>query len=253
MANHAGRTALVTGAGSAGGMGRSHALMLARHGANVVVADIDGDGASAVAEEVRGAGVKSYAIAADVRDIGQFRSGLADAIAAVGPIDILINNAGVGGERLMLADIDEATFDRMFGVHVKGAFFAAQAVAPGMTERGWGRIVNVSSQFGIAGSSNASHYAGAKAALLGFTKTWARELAPYGVTVNAVAPGYIDTQMTARTVADPARLAARLKTVPVGRKGEPEDVSYAVRWLVSDEASFVTGQVLSPNGGETIT
>jgi 3-oxoacyl-[acyl-carrier protein] reductase len=233
-------------------MGRSHALALAARGANVVVADIERDGAEATAKAVRSAGVKSHALVADVREIARFRAALAEAIEAIGPIDILVNNAGVGGERLLLADIDEAAFDRMFGVHVKGAFFAAQAVAPGMAQRGWGRIVNVSSQFGVAGSSNASHYAGAKAALLGFTKTWARELAPRGVTVNAVAPGYIDTQMTARTAADPARLAARLKTIPVGRKGEPEDVSHAVLWLVSDEASFVTGQVLSPNGGETI-
>lgn len=246
------RTALITGAANDGGMGRSHALVLAERGANVIAADIDGAGARATAEIARRQGVKACALVADVRDLTAFRTALASAVAEVGQVDILVNNAGVGGERLAFEDIAEAAFDRMMEVNVRGGFFVTQAVVGAMKARRWGRIVNISSQFGIAGSSSASHYAGAKAALLGFTKTWARELAPYGITVNAVAPGYIDTPMTARTVADPARLAARVALIPAGRKGEPVDVSYAVAWLASEEAGFVTGQVISPNGGETI-
>ena len=248
-----GRTALVTGAANVGGMGRSHAVLLAERGAGVIAADIDRAGAEATAEAARRLGVKAHALVADVRDLPAFRAALVAGTAAVGPVDILVNNAGVGGERLALESIDAAAFDRMFEVNVRGGFFITQAVVGAMKARGWGRIINISSQFGVAGSANASHYAGAKAALLGFTKTWARELGPFGITVNAVAPGYIDTPMTARTVADPARLEARLRTVPAGRKGEPIDISYAVAWLASDEASFVTGQVLSPNGGETIS
>ena len=247
-----GRTALITGAAKAGGMGRAHALLLAERGANVIAADIDGEGAAATADAAARLGVKARSVAADIRDFSAFRRALDTASADVGPVGILVNNAGVGGERLAFEDVDMAAFDRMFEVNVRGAFFLTQALVPAMKAAGWGRVINISSQFGVAGSSNASHYAGAKAALLGLTKTWARELGPFGITVNAVAPGYIDTPMTARTAADPARLEARLKSIPVGRKGEAIDISRAVAWLASEEAGFVTGQVLSPNGGETI-
>ncbi len=247
-----GRTALITGAAKVGGMGRSHALLLAERGANVIAADIDGEGAAATADAAARFGVKARSVTADIRDLAAFRRAVDTAIAGVGPIGILVNNAGVGGERLAFEDVDMAAFDRMFDVNVRGSFFITQALVPAMKAAGWGRVINISSQFGVAGASSASHYAGAKAALLGLTKTWARELGPFGITVNAVAPGYIDTPMTARTVADPARLEARLKTIPIGRRGEPIDISRAVAWLASEEAGFVTGQVLSPNGGETI-
>lgn len=253
MASLRGHTALVTGAARAGGMGRSHVLLLAERGADIIAADIDRSGVEETVALARKYGVKAHALVGDVRDLPAFKRALGQAIEAIGPVDILVNNAGLGGERLAFEDIGEAAFDAMFEVNVRGGFFITQALVPAMKARRWGRIINISSQFGVAGAQNASHYAGAKAALLGFTKTWARELAPFGITVNALAPGYIDTPMTARTVADPAKLQARLVPIPVGRKGEPIDISYAVAWLASDEASFVTGQVLSPNGGETIT
>ncbi|MFM1815337.1 MAG: hypothetical protein RLZ98_2032 [Pseudomonadota bacterium] len=250
MAGFEGRTALVTGAGD--GMGRSHALLLAERGSNVIVQDVNPDGARETADAIAKLGRRSHVIACDISDVAAFRAGLAEAEKAVAPVDILVNNAGVSGRSMRFEDVTEDIFDRMIAVHVKGTFFASQAVMPGMRDRGWGRVVNISSTYGIAGARNASHYAGAKAALLGFTKTWARELAPYNVTVNAVAPGFIKTNMTMsnRTEAD---LPERIKPILKGRAGVPMDISYAVVWLASEEADFVTGQVISPNGGEYIT
>ncbi len=250
MAGFEGRTALVTGAGD--GMGRSHALLLAERGANVIVQDINADGAAATAEKIVALGRKAQTIVCDISKPDEFRAGHDQAVRDLAPVDILVNNAGVSGRALLFEDVTEEIFDRMFSVHVKGSFFAAQTIMPGMRERGWGRVINISSTYGIAGAKNASHYSGAKAALLGFTKTWARELAPHGVTVNAVAPGFIKTNMTMSRRTD-ADLPPRIAPILIGRAGEPLDITYAVVWFASDEASFVTGQVLSPNGGEYIT
>ena len=249
MAGFEGRCVLVTGSG--GGMGRSHAVLFAERDARVIVHDIKRAAAAETAELIRLAGGTSIAAVADIGDIKSFRSAIAAAEAEIGPIDILVNNAGVGGTKRRLDEVDEAEFDRMFAVNVKGCFFATQAVARGMRERKYGRIVNISSTFGIAGSSGQSHYGGAKAALLSFTKTWARELAPFNITVNAVAPGFVVTDMT-RGAWPPERMPIRLAPIPLKRAGEPVEISYAVAWLASDEAAYVTGQVLSPNGGEYI-
>ena len=251
MASLAGRCALITGAGS--GMGRSHALLMAERGADVIVHDANADGANETADGVRGLGRKAHVVVRDIRETAAWRDDIAAAEAALAPIDVLVNNAGVSGRGLAFEDINEPTFDTLMAVHVKGTFFTSQAVAEGMKARRRGRIVNISSTYGVAGAAQASHYAGAKAALLGFTKTWARELAPFGITVNAVAPGFILTPMTARVLETPGRLERRISVIPLGRHGEAMDVSYAVAWLASDEAAFVTGQVLSPNGGEYIT
>ena len=250
MAGFDGKRALVTGA--ADGMGRSHALLLAERGADLIVQDINPEGAKETADKIAALGRKVHVIACDISKVEDFRSGLAEAEQALGPVDILVNNAGVSGRSMPFEDVTEDIFDRMIAVHIKGTFFASQAIMPGMRKRGWGRVINISSTYGIAGARNASHYAGAKAALLGFTKTWARELAPHNVTVNAVAPGFIKTNMTMsnRTEAD---LPERIKPILKGRAGVPADISYAVAWLASQEADFVTGQVISPNGGEYIT
>lgn len=244
-----GRTALVTGSG--GGMGRGHAVLLAERGADVIVHDVDADGAAATAEMVRAAGSRARGVVADVRDVPAFTAALAEAGAAFGAPDILVNNAGVGGQRRRIDEIDVETFDRMFEVHVRGSFFAAQAVLPAMIERRYGRIVNISSIYAMGGSPLASHYAAAKSAISGFTKSWARELAPHRITVNAVAPGFVVTGMTMGSNTE-AQIREREAQVPLGRFTALEDVSRAVAWLASDEAEIVTGQVLSPNGGETI-
>ncbi|MBM3488043.1 MAG: SDR family oxidoreductase [Alphaproteobacteria bacterium] len=249
MSGVSGRIALVTGAG--GDMGRAHALSFAAGGAGVIVNDVDRSALGETAARCRAAGAAVAEVVGDVADIAAFRAGVAAAENAVGPVDILVNNAGVSGRGLAFETIDEAAYDRMFAVHVKGSFFAAQYVASGMKVRRHGRIINISSTFGIAGGQRASHYGGAKGALLAFTKTWARELAPFGITVNAVAPGFILTNMTRGTYT-PDRLPERTKGIIVGRAGEPDDVTRTVLWLAADEASFVTAQVISPNGGEYI-
>jgi NADP-dependent 3-hydroxy acid dehydrogenase YdfG len=167
-----GKRALITGAG--GGMGRSHAVLMAERGADIVIHDIKADGAEETAELVRGHGRKADVVVADIRDVAAFT----DAVTAAGPVDILVNNAGVGGARRTIEDIDAEIFNQMFEVHVRGTFFATQAVLPGMKENKDGKIVNISSIYAMGGSQLASHYAAAKSAISGFTKSWARELAP---------------------------------------------------------------------------
>ena len=245
----AGRVALVTGAGA--GMGRRHATLLAERGACVVALDRDREGASETAAIIRRAGGKGHEAAVDVTQIPALKASILDIQSSVGPVDILVNNAGIGGQGLKLEDIDEKTFDAMVAVNMKGAFFATQAVVPGMKARRYGKIVNISSNFAMGGAPFASHYAACKSALSGFVKSWARELAPWNICVNAVAPGIIETDMTLNSVgrAGVNRLAG---DIPMGRIGTLEDISWAVAWLVSPEADFVTGQVISPNGGATI-
>ncbi len=245
MASLEGRRALVTGAG--GGMGRSHAVLMAERGADVVVHDVKADGAGETAEMVRGHGRAADVIVCDIRDVPAFTG----AVAAAGPVDVLVNNAGVGGARRRVEDVTVEVFDEMFEVHVRGAFFAAQAVLPGMKARKDGRIVNISSIYAMGGSDLASHYAAAKSALSGLTKSWARELAPWNVRVNAVAPGFVVTGMT-RASNPPEKIAERSARMPLGRFCEPLDISYAVAWLASAEADMVSGQVVSPNSGEVV-
>ncbi len=249
MASLQGRVALVTGAGA--GMGRSHASLLAERGADVIVQDISATAAAGTAELVRAHGRRVHILVGDVQEVGALQRGIGEAEAAMGKIDILVNNAGVAGQGLAIEKIDEANFDRMFGVHVKGSFFAAQAVVPGMKVRRYGKIINISSNFAMGGSAFASHYAAAKSALSGFVKSWARELAPYNIMVNAVAPGLLETDLT-RASLGLERIRKMESEVPLGRLAQPLEISYAVAWLASAEADFMTGQVIAPNGGVTI-
>ena len=244
-----GRTALIPGSGS--GMGRSHARLMAERGAAVIVHDVDEAGANQTAAMVREGGGVAQVMALDIRDVAAFKGALRVAEAATGAVDILVNNAGIGGQGLAIEDIDEATFDRMFAVHVKGAFFATQAVVPGMKASGYGKIVNISSNFAMGGAASASHYAAAKSALSGFTKSWARELAAHNICVNAVAPGILETPMTLGSIGK-QRIDAMVSDIPLGRIAETIDISYAVAWLAGPETDFMTGQVVSPNGGATI-
>lgn len=241
-----GKVALVTGAG--GGMGRNHAVMLASRGATVIVLDRFQDAAEETARLIGGA---ALALAADVTDVPALQTAIGDAAQQTGSIDILVNNAGIGGQGLSIEEIDEDTFDAMVAVNMKGSFFATQAVVPGMKERRYGKIINISSNFAMGGAAFASHYAACKSALSGFVKSWARELAPWNIAVNAVAPGIIETDMTLNSIGK-ERIDGMADDIPMGRIGTLDDISWAVAWLASDETDFMTGQVLSPNGGATI-
>jgi len=244
-----GRVALITGSGR--GMGRAHAVLLAQHGADVVVHDLVPDRVAETAAIIRQHGRRVLEAVVDVADPASMASLVARVEAALGPISILINNAGIGADRATIDAIDEPMFDRMFDVHVKGTFFTTRAVVPGMKALGAGAIVNISSIWGMVGHHFGSTYCAAKAALLGFTKAWAKELAPYRITVNAIAPGGVTSPMAIEKDGIQA-VRERMAKVPLGRWAEPEEIAHAVLYLVSPQATFITGQVLSLNGGDTI-
>lgn len=245
MATLDGKRALITGAG--GGMGRSHAALMAERGADIVIHDIKADGAEETAEMVRGHGRDATVLVSDIRDVPAFTA----AIAGAGPVDILVNNAGVGGARRTIEEIDPEIFNQMFEVHVRGTFFATQAVLPAMKEKKGGKIVNISSIYAMGGSQLACHYSAAKSAISGFTKSWARELAPWRIKVNAVAPGFIVTGMTQGSNSM-ENIREREKLMPLGEFCKPIDISYAVAWLACAETDLISGQVISPNSGEVI-
>jgi NAD(P)-dependent dehydrogenase (short-subunit alcohol dehydrogenase family) len=243
----AGRNAVVTGGAS--GIGRSICLRLARDGADVAVLDLDAAGAARVADEAAAAGRRAVAVDVDVADASSVWEAVKRVHRDLGPAHVLVNDAGIAGFKAFL-EMTEADWDRMIAVHLKGTFNCTRALLPDMVAAGWGRIVNVSSGAALTGSPGIVHYASAKAGMLGFTRCLAREVGPLGVTVNAVAPGVIDTPMLRRSGMPEATLAAIVQHTPVRRMGTPDDVAAACAWLVSDEAGFVTGQVLCPNGGE---
>lgn len=245
----ANRVALVTGA--ANGMGRSHAALLAERGADIIVQDIDAAGARETARQVEAQGRRTAVIVVDIRDVPALQTGIAEAMKQVGTVDVLINNAGISGRGLKIEDIDLDTFNDMFSVHVRGSLFATQAVVGAMKAKRYGRIINISSTFSMGGYHSMSHYAAAKSALLGFTKSWARELAEFGIAVNAVAPGTVETGMTLASLGVEG-IRKMAQEVPMRRIANLSDISYAVAWLASDEASLVTGQVISPSGGQAI-
>lgn len=244
----AGKVALVTGA--AAGMGRSHAQKLARLGAVAIIQDIDAQGLAGTQALVEAEGGTCAAYAFDISDVAAIAAMAAAVLDRFGSLDIVVNNAGIGRDRV-IEDIDQAAFDRMIGVHVKGTFFCAKAAVPAMKARRWGRIINISSRWAQAGHHMASDYIAAKGAVLGLTKAWAKELAPFGITVNAIAPGGVWSQMVLDNLGEEG-VRREEKQVPLGRWAQPEEISSTMAFLASDEAAFITGQVLSPNGGKTI-
>jgi NAD(P)-dependent dehydrogenase (short-subunit alcohol dehydrogenase family) len=240
-----GQLALITGAGR--GIGEAVARLFAERGASLILLDIDRANVESVVAQLRASGCDAQACIADVADIAATAESIAGATAE---IDILVNNAGISGREAAFANIDEANFDRMMNIHLKGAFFLTQKVVPGMVKRKHGRIINISSNRGMVGYTRSSHYCAAKAALLGLTKAWAKELAPHGVLVNAVAPGVVFTEMNTWNGMAPLEVEASWNLLK--RWAEPIEIAYTVGFLASPEAKFITGQVISPNGGDPI-
>lgn len=240
-----GRLALVTGGGS--GIGAATVRRLAAEGALVVVGDRDGASARTVADEVGG-----HPVIFDVTDAGAVRAVLADVAQLLGPIDVLVNNAG-GGQLALFLDTDEDDWDRIVALNLRSTMSCTKAVLRSMYERRRGSIVNVASESGNVGAPGGAAYSAAKAGVLGFTKAVARESARYGVRVNAVAPGPIDTPLLlGPEFATPlgAKVKEQLVAATVlGRAGTPEEVAAAIAYLASDDASYVTGQTLAVSGG----
>jgi len=237
-----GKVALVTGAAS--GIGRATALALAREGATVALGDVDSTGAEAAAQEALGVGRSAMAVRFDVSSEKECSAAVQRVRGELGRIDILVNNAGILS-LCRLGEISSSEWDHMFATNLKGAFLLSQDVLPQMMDRGWGRIVNVSSMAGkVGGLVAGAHYSASKAALICLTKSLARVGAPSGVTVNAVAPAFIRTSMFTEE-----QLAAEVERIPVGRVGEVEEAADAVLFLASERAGFITGETININGG----
>jgi 3-oxoacyl-[acyl-carrier protein] reductase len=240
-----GKVAIVTGGGR--GIGRATALALAAAGADVAVAvSRDLDAAAQVAGEAREHGVRAIACRTDVSRWEEVEALVGATLDAFGRLDCMINNAGITRDSLLLR-MDDATWDAVLDVNLKGAFHGTRAALKPMLRQRSGRIVNVTSVVGLSGNPGQANYSAAKAGMIGLTKATAREVASRGITVNAVAPGYIETKMTAEL--PPAAAEELKKRIPLGRLGAPEDVAGAILFLCSEAASYVTGQVLVVDGG----
>ena len=239
-----GRVALVTGASQ--GIGLACAVSLARQGAAVALAARNQQKLDELAQQISTAGGKAATFVIDVAEEEQIKSGIKAALAHFGKIDILVNNAGITRDQLVMR-MKRADWDAVLSTNLTSAYLTIQQVIGSMLKQRWGRIINVSSIFGQTGQAGQANYAASKAGLIGLTMAMAREVASRNITVNAVAPGFIETSMTAALSEEFKQNA--VKMIPLGRVGTPEDVANAVSFLASDEASYITGHVLNVNGG----
>jgi len=248
-----GKTALVTGAGR--GIGRAIALALAQEGAQVAALDILAESAESVRREIEAWGMKGLAVGVDLTKRPEVEGAVAQVVAQFGQLDIVVNNAGWDKMEMFL-DTAEETWDKIIAINFKSVLYVCKAALPHMVKRGSGRVISIASDAGRVGSTGESVYAGTKGAIIAFSKTLAREMARYQITVNVVCPGLTETPLlegirqqsekTARVI------AAVTRAIPLGRVGQPEDIAGAVAFLASPAAGFITGQTLSVSGGLTM-
>ena len=244
MADLQGRIALVTGASQ--GIGRACALELARAGATLAITDINEVKLADVAAEIEAAGGQAAPFRLDVSNEESIEAGAKAVLERFGKVEILVNNAGITRDGLMMR-MKRADWDLVLDINLTGAFLLTQALLSPMLKNRWGRIVNMASVVGRAGQAGQVNYAASKAGLIGLTRSLAREVASRGITVNAVAPGFIETPMTA--VLNEKQVTAMAAQIPLGRMGTPQDIARAVKFLASDAAGYITGHVLDVNGG----
>lgn len=238
------RIAFVTGGSR--GIGRAIALTLAKAGARVVVASNEPENNEKVAAEICEAGGKAATVFLDLTSPDSIKEAFGDILKQFGRIDILVNNAGITKDNLALR-MKKEDWDLVLSINLTGAFLASQQVIPAMMKARWGRIINIASVVGQSGNPGQANYVASKAGIIGLTKTLAQELGSRNITVNAVAPGFIETDMTAKLTEE--QRAGMLAKVPLKRGGQPEDIANAVKFLASDDAAYITGHVLAVNGG----
>ena len=244
MAGVTGRVALITGASQ--GIGRACALALAEGGASIALAARNQEKLAQVAKEIESKGGQAAVFPMDVGNEEEVKAAVKSGLARFGKIDILVNNAGVTKDTLLMR-MKRADWDSVIQTNLSGAFYCTQAVIGAMLRQRWGRVINITSVFGQTGQAGQANYAASKAGLIGFTMAMAREVASRNITVNAVAPGYIETAMT-QSLSDDLKAKVN-EMIPLGRAGSDMDVAHAVRFLASEEAGYITGQVLKVNGG----
>ena len=238
------KTAIVTGA--ARGIGKEISKTLAQSGFNIVVSDILIDDAETTAKELQGFGIKSIAIKSDVSNSEDVKKLISRTKEEFGSVDVLVNNAGITRDNLAIR-MSEADWDLVLNINLKGTFLCSQAAAKIMMKQRFGRIVNIASVSGILGTAGQANYASSKAGVMSLTKTLARELGPRSITVNAIAPGFIITEMTDQL---PDNIKeSYISQIPLNRAGTPEDIANSVKFLVSPDASYITGQTFTVDGG----
>jgi 2-hydroxycyclohexanecarboxyl-CoA dehydrogenase len=246
------KTALVTGA--AAGIGRACSLRLAREGMTIGVLDVNLEGCERVVAEIKAAGGKAIALHASIADRGQVTLAVAKLRQASGPISVLVNNAGITGF-VPFEQITDEQWDRMMEINLKGTFIVTQIVLPDMKAAKWGRIINISSSSAQTGAIAMAHYSASKGAIVTLTRTLAQELGPLGITVNNIPPGSVMHTLMSEANKDRFQipLETLLKTIPVRRTGEPEDIANACAWLASEDTGYVTGQTIGVNGGRVVS